>query len=83
MRQAGFTRATSVSFLVDRKGIVRWVHPGPRILYSAKPEDASADADMRGLEAAVGLVLEEARQARAREAAKQAQAAPPAFPAPK
>lgn len=35
-------RATSISVLVDRKGIIRWVHPGPRIHPSDDPRHRAA-----------------------------------------
>ena len=57
MRRAGFTRATSVSFLVDARGIVRWVHAGPRVHASDDPRHAAADASLRGLAATVDALL--------------------------
>jgi hypothetical protein len=50
--------ATSVTFVVDRAGIVRWVHPGPRIHRSEDREHARADADMRELEEVVRGLLD-------------------------
>jgi hypothetical protein len=57
MQRAGFTRATSVSFLVDAEGVVRWAHAGPRVHASADPRHVGPDADLRGLEATVDALL--------------------------
>lgn len=59
MRRAGFNRATSVSFLVDARGIVRWAHPGPRVHASVESRYAGPDADLRGLAATVDALLAE------------------------
>jgi hypothetical protein len=50
--------ATSISVLVDEDGIVRWVHPGPRI------EEGSAD--LAGLDALLGRLLPLGNDARPR-----------------
>jgi thiol-disulfide isomerase/thioredoxin len=50
--------ATSASFLVDRQGVIRLVHPGPRFYPSNNPAEAGHDQDYRRVEEAVkGLVL--------------------------
>ena len=49
--------ATSASFLVDRDGVIRFVHPGPRFYPSADPGEATEDADYRRVEAAVRRLL--------------------------
>lgn len=51
MQRGGLKRATSVSFLVDEWGRVRWVHPGPRIHPDAEGAHGSADADHEELAA--------------------------------
>ena len=45
--------ATSASFLVDGKGVIRFVHPGPRFYPSQDPADAKENDDYCRLEAAV------------------------------
>jgi len=49
--------ATSVSFLIDREGIIRWVHPGVEYHPSKDPEHAGCDAEYRDLKDAVSEVL--------------------------
>ena len=51
--------ATSASFLVDHKGVIRFVHPGPDLFPSDKPQHARQDADFRALERAIQVLLEE------------------------
>jgi thiol-disulfide isomerase/thioredoxin len=51
--------ATSASFLVDHKGVIRFVHPGPDLFPSDKPGDARQDEDFRALETAVQVLLQE------------------------
>jgi hypothetical protein len=51
------TAATSISVLVDSKGIIRWVHPGPRLHRGRGAEFAAADADFRELEQVVAQLL--------------------------
>ncbi len=53
MRRAGFKRATSVSFAVDRRGIVRWAHPGPRVHPSRERRYRDVDRSYRELDAFV------------------------------
>jgi thiol-disulfide isomerase/thioredoxin len=50
MRRAGLRAYTSVSFVVDREGIVQWVHPGPRLHRSDDPAYRDAAADFAALE---------------------------------
>lgn len=50
--------ATSVSFLVDENGVVRFVHPGPVFYPSDDPEHARENADHELLEAAIKQLLE-------------------------
>lgn len=52
------TAATSISVLVDRGGIIRWVHPGPRLHRGEGAEFATADADCRELEQVVAQLLQ-------------------------
>ncbi len=51
--------ATSVSILVDKSGVIRYVHPGPEFFPSLPPriENAQAHADYRHLEEAIRAVL--------------------------
>ena len=51
--------ATSVSFLVDREGTIRYVHPGPDFFPSTDPADARQDADYRDVERAIQALLAE------------------------
>jgi hypothetical protein len=46
----GLHAATSISVLVDGDGVVRWVHPGPRLHRSDDPAFADADRAYRQLE---------------------------------
>ncbi len=50
--------ATSISLLVDERGIIRFVHPGPDVFPSAEAENAVADGDFNLLEDAVRGVLQ-------------------------
>lgn len=53
----GDRRATSASFLIDREGRIRWVHPGPE-LHPDGPEDhAQCRHDYRDLRQAVRALL--------------------------
>ena len=54
--------ATSASFLVDRSGVIRLVHPGPRFYPSDDTADAREDADYRRIERAVASMLDESKQ---------------------
>ena len=53
----GHRAATSVSFLVDQKGIIRFVHPGVEYFPSSKPEDAEANHDYQLIDAAIATLL--------------------------
>jgi hypothetical protein len=48
-----------VSFLVDRKGVIRFVHPGVEYFPSSKPQDAQANHDFELLDAAIATLLAE------------------------
>ncbi len=49
--------ATSITVLVDEKGVIRFLHPGPDLFPSSQPGEARQDADYRALEAAVASLL--------------------------
>lgn len=51
--------ATSVSILVDRKGVIRYVHPGPALFKSEKPEHAEQNAAFTALDTAIKTLLAE------------------------
>ena len=53
----GDARATSVTFLVDDKGIIRFFHPGPVFFPSADAAFARENADYHLLEQAVETLL--------------------------
>jgi len=55
----GKRRATSVSFLVDAEGVIRFVHPGPEFYPSDDPDDKPQDTDYRLLDRAIDAVLRE------------------------
>jgi glutathione peroxidase-family protein len=50
---------TSVSFLIDREGVVRWVHGGGEYHPSSDPAHARCDLEYRGLERALAVALAE------------------------
>jgi thiol-disulfide isomerase/thioredoxin len=50
-------RATSASFLVDRKGVIQHVHPGPRFYPSANAAEAAENNDYLRLKEAVEGLL--------------------------
>jgi peroxiredoxin len=52
-----FQRFTSVSFLVDRAGVIRWVHDGGEYHPSREADHADCDAAYRALEAALDEAL--------------------------
>jgi len=56
---------TSVSFLIDREGIIRWVHGGGEYHPSNDPRHRSCDLEYRGLEQAIAAALAEPAAARA------------------
>lgn len=49
--------ATSVTFLVDDTGTIRYVHPGPEFYPADHGEDAGANADYEDLETAIRMLL--------------------------
>jgi len=49
--------ATSVAFLVDAEGTIRFVHPGPQFFPSDDPESAQENEDFRLVEQAVRSIL--------------------------
>ena len=49
--------ATSLSFLVDRDGVIRFVHPGVEFFASDDPVEAQANADYQMLERAIRALL--------------------------
>ena len=51
--------ATSVSFILDRSGVVRYVHPGPVFFPSEEPESASANLDFLAIRRIIGQILDE------------------------
>jgi thiol-disulfide isomerase/thioredoxin len=48
---------TSVSFLIDRDGLIRWVHRGGEYHPSTDPKHARCDAEYDGLVKAIGELL--------------------------
>src|SRR5437867_12953454 len=48
---------TSVSFLIDREGVIRWVHGGGEYHPSADPRHRSCDQEYQGLEHALREAL--------------------------
>ena len=50
--------ATSISLLVDDKGVIRFVHPGPVLYPSAKSQDAQPNSDFILLDKAIGQLLQ-------------------------
>jgi thiol-disulfide isomerase/thioredoxin len=53
---------TSVSFLIDRDGVIRWVHGGGEYHASHDPRHARCDADLRDLERAITVAIGRARR---------------------
>jgi thiol-disulfide isomerase/thioredoxin len=53
----GNRRATSVSFLVDRQGLIRFVHPGVQFFPSSDPAAAQENADFHLLRNAIATLL--------------------------
>jgi thiol-disulfide isomerase/thioredoxin len=49
--------ATSISVLVDKDGIIRFVHPGPDYFPSEEKENAQQDEDYRLMEKAIVELL--------------------------
>jgi len=50
---------TSVSFLIDREGVIRWVHGGGEYHPSDDPRHKACDAEYQGLESALARALAE------------------------
>jgi len=50
---------TSVSFLIDHRGIIRYVHPGPAFYPSEVPNRRQENQDYQALRRAIEIVLEE------------------------
>jgi hypothetical protein len=57
---------TSVSFLLDRDGIVRWAHGGGEYHPSTDPRHASCDASYAELERTIRRLLDDRAAARSR-----------------
>ena len=54
---AGKRRATSVTFLVDGKGVIRFVHPGPAFFPSEDPGDAEEARSFAALDRAISELV--------------------------
>src|SRR5580765_1860870 len=50
---------TSVSFLIDREGVIRWLHRGGEYHPSSDPRHAACDVEYRGLEKTLATLLAE------------------------
>ena len=50
--------ATSASFLVDRQGVIRFVHPGPRFYPTDDPDETQENADYARVEEAIMSLVE-------------------------
>ena len=48
---------TSVSFLIDREGVIRWLHGGGEYHRSSDPRHATCDLEYRGLEKVLASTL--------------------------
>lgn len=70
----GHRHATSVSFLVDRNGIIRFVHPGVQFFPSADPAEASENADYQLLRSAIDTLLPRAGEAQKRKEVSESDA---------
>jgi thiol-disulfide isomerase/thioredoxin len=55
--------ATSASFLVDRRGVIRFVHPGPEYHPDGPPDHQQCRDDYRDLRRAIEALLSEQSQA--------------------
>ncbi len=58
----GDRHATSVTFLVDADGVIRFLHPGPVFFRSDDPEFAVQNDDYKKLTNAIATVLREQRE---------------------
>ena len=56
---SGDREFTSASFLVDRKGLIRFIHPGPEFFPSNKETDRLQNDDHQALRRAIEAVLAE------------------------
>lgn len=56
---SGRRRATSVAFLVDAKGVIRFVHPGPVFFPSDDPRQKQQNDDYQLLDRAIAALLAE------------------------
>ena len=54
-------RATSASFLIDRRGVIRHVHPGPGFHWEVLDGDEGPRGDLIALQQAIERLLEESR----------------------
>lgn len=50
---------TSVSFVVDKRGIIRYVHPGGEFHASSEPEHAACEHDYKDIERTIRRLLNE------------------------
>jgi len=55
----GRRTATSVSFLLDRRGIVRFVHPGPEFRPTSNPREKRLNQDYQDIRTAIEALLRE------------------------
>ena len=60
----GNRTATSITLLVDRDGVIRFVHPGPVFFPSSEEEESRENADYRLLEQAIAQMLKEDQRRR-------------------
>lgn len=63
-----FQRFTSVSFLIDRRGVIRFVHDGGEFHRGGGPAHSTCNAAFEALEAAIADALEAAPQASSKQA---------------
>lgn len=56
---SGDRDATSASFLIDRKGVIRWLHPGPELHPGGGEGHEECRRRYADLEKAVRMALEE------------------------
>ncbi len=58
----GQRRATSIALLVDERGVIRFVHPGPSLFPSSRPEDCAGQCRLRAARAGHPRAASEARR---------------------
>ena len=58
----GDRAATSVSFLIDAAGVVRWIHPGPEFHPDGPEDHEQCRKDYRDAVVAIEALLDEARE---------------------